>query len=104
MIRALSKRDVKIRATGEVVPAGTQVKIKFIKHGTHSVDAMLIILPDGREIKSSSWGAFFTEPSIKTLEKWSADCVAKSVTGKRTEPDGYGIDGSPSWLIALGYI
>ena len=41
---------------------------------------------------------------MKTLEKYSLDSVAKSVTGKRCEPDGYAEDGSPSWLLALGMI
>jgi len=43
-------------------------------------------------------------PSINTLNKWSMDGVAKTLTGQRTEPDGYGIDGSPSWLLAIGVI
>jgi hypothetical protein len=30
--------------------------------------------------------------------------VAKTVTGKRAEPDGFGDDDSPSWLLVLGYI
>lgn len=43
-------------------------------------------------------------PSMKTLEKWSNDGVAKTVTGHRTEPDGTGPDGSPSWLLVFGII
>lgn len=47
---------------------------------------------------------FMATPSEKTLMKWSDDGIAKSVTGARVEPDGYGPDGSPSWLLALGLI
>jgi len=39
-----------------------------------------------------------------TMEKWVSDGIAKTPTGKQTEPDGYADDGSPSWLLALGYI
>jgi hypothetical protein len=42
-------------------------------------------------------------PGMKTLEKYS-DCISKSVTGCRVEPDGYGPDGSPSWLLVVGVI
>lgn len=43
-------------------------------------------------------------PSLGTLEKWSMDGVAKSLMGKQVEPDGHDSDGSPSWLLVLGYI
>lgn len=104
MTTSLSKRAFKIKATGEIIPVGTKVTIEFIKLGEHSIDAMRVTLPDGRQINTRSWSTFFKAPSINTLEKWSFDAVAKSVTGKRTEPDGHGEDGSPSWLLALGYI
>ena len=42
-------------------------------------------------------------PSDLSLEKMS-DGAAKSVLGKRVEPDGYDEYGSPSWLLVLGYI
>lgn len=43
-------------------------------------------------------------PSLATLEKWSNDGVAKSLMGKRVEPDGHDPEGSPSWLLTLGFI
>ena len=43
-------------------------------------------------------------PTMKTLEKWSMDGIAKSIDGCKTEPDGYCVHGLPSWLLALGYI
>lgn len=43
-------------------------------------------------------------PSETTLYRWMSDCICKSVTGKTVEPDGYGDDNSPSWLLALGLI
>ena len=43
------------------------------------------------------------EPSEKLLYKMS-DGIAKSVLGKRVEPDGYDQYGSPSWLLVAGLI
>jgi len=44
------------------------------------------------------------EPSIKTLEKWVQDGIAKATDGCKVEPDGYCQHGKPSWLIELGLI
>ncbi len=46
----------------------------------------------------------FKAPSLKTLEKWSYDGVAKSIGGKRVEPDGYDENGLPSWMLVMGII
>ena len=43
-------------------------------------------------------------PSFNTMEKWMSDAVAKSIDGKRVEPDGFSPSGAPSWLLALGLI
>lgn len=43
-------------------------------------------------------------PGHRSLEKMVSDGIAKSVLGKRVEPDGYDSYGSPSWLIVLGLI
>lgn len=58
----------------------------------------------GESFQTRSFNLFFKAPSLATMEKWSDNGVAKTVTGHRTEPDGYGPDGSPSWLLALGMI
>ena len=47
---------------------------------------------------------FPKEPSIRTMEKWSMDGVAKAVDGSRVEPDGFSHDGAPSWLLVVGVI
>jgi len=46
----------------------------------------------------------FKAPTIKSLERWSNEGGCKTPTGKWTECDGYGSDGSPSWMLALGMI
>lgn len=43
-------------------------------------------------------------PSEATLREAVFDGVCESVTGDTVEPDGYGPDGAPSWLRALGMI
>ena len=43
-------------------------------------------------------------PSIKTMEKWMENGVAKATDGCRVEPDGTCPHGKPSWLIQLGVI
>jgi hypothetical protein len=47
---------------------------------------------------------FSKPPTLPTLERYSNDGVAKTPTGERTEPDGFGQDGSPSWLLVLAII
>lgn len=44
------------------------------------------------------------EPSIKTMEKWMNDSIAKATDGCRVEPDGTCQHGCNSWLIELGLI
>lgn len=46
----------------------------------------------------------FRAPSLKTLEKWTADGIAKSIGGKKVEPDGHDENGLPSWMIVMGII
>lgn len=43
-------------------------------------------------------------PSIKTMERWISDGVARATDGCRVEPDGTCQHGCPSWLIRLGYM
>lgn len=43
------------------------------------------------------------EPSLKTMQKWLSDGVAKATDGCRVEPDGYCPHGKPSWILKLGY-
>lgn len=43
-------------------------------------------------------------PSLARLEKMVNNSVATTPTGYRVEPDGFGPDGSPSWLVAARVI
>ena len=106
--------------TGTIINAGVRATGKFVTiigetTGTEYT-AIEVTVPAGTEVapghildatltfKTRKFTTFFKPPTMKTLEKYSLDGVAKSVTGKRCEPDGYGPDGSPSWLLVLGMI
>jgi hypothetical protein len=49
-------------------------------------------------------GAARRLPSLRSLERWAEDCVAKATDGCRVEPDGTCPHGRPSWPLALGMI
>ncbi len=96
-----------------VIPVGTELQIHFSETTPGWVyfdfagkaRALGIYHADVVPLRAVNTLSGFTKPpSMNTLEKWSNDGVAKSVTGARVEPDGYGPDGSPSWLLVLGFI
>jgi hypothetical protein len=43
------------------------------------------------------------QPSLKTMERWVCDGVARATDGCRVEPDGVCQHGHVSWLVYLGY-
>ena len=43
-------------------------------------------------------------PTLRTLERWSNDGIARSVLNQKVEPDGWDQFGSPSWLLVYGII
>ena len=44
------------------------------------------------------------QPSLKTMEHWVCDGVARATDGCDVELDGHCEHGYPSWLLHLGYI
>jgi len=96
-------RDVKLK-DGRTFAKGTVCTVAFTKSEV-GTDRLQVSDSQGNSLfKTRSYSAFWKAPSIATMEKWTNDGVAKTVSGHRTEPDGYGPDGSPSWLLALGLI
>jgi hypothetical protein len=107
------KRDVKLK-DGRTFPKGSQVEIKFFgdKDNGHKICEVHVL--GSTDMSNTTYKTSianlpttvsgFTKPSNATMEKWVSDGIAKTPTGKKTEPDGYADDGSPSWLLALGYI
>lgn len=103
-------RDIKLK-DGEVIPAGTEMKIEFAAGNYKSFKASPTASFCGRFYKlgfrnaKKNFGAPFTSaPSLRTMENWSNDGIARTVTGERTEPDGFGSNNAPSWMLALGLI
>ena len=98
------KKDLKLKS-GVVHPKGSPVSVTYQPVG-YQWAAVLNI--GGSEVKLNPKNlhvyvsGFRKPPSINTMRKWSG--TAKTVSGKTTEPDGTGSDGSPSWLLVLGLI
>lgn len=93
-----TKRAVKLK-DGTTLPKGS--KAWFLKKDNGDWHNTVCCV-EGHLV--SIVGAFGPAPKIETMEKWSNDGVAKSVTGRRVEPDGHGPDGSPSWLLVMNVI
>lgn len=92
---------------GTVIEAGEKGTLRFNEQTPRQAVVDFDVRPNtklGCRLLGDYFGRpFMKEPSMSALENMG-DGIAKSVTGKKVEPDGYGPDGSPSWLLALGYI
>jgi hypothetical protein len=96
----------KVPAAACVVPAGIKVEVFFSESNPERV--YFEYAGSVRAVSTINAHKYFTGfkkcPSMNTLEKWSNDGIAKSVTGKKCEPDGYSNDFAPSWLLVMGVI
>ena len=103
----ITYKNKETKEVSYVIKAGTPVRIWFSpkKYSQYMFiqtnDRVMISRIDN---KAGKFTGINKMPSMKTLEKWSFDGLSKSVTGKLVEPDGYGPDGSPSWLLVVGVI
>ena len=94
-------RAVKLK-TGREFPQGERFAIAFDPAG--SLFTATLASDPTVSFRTRHFQSFFRAPGLATMEKWMDDGIARTVTGERTEPDGYGSDGAPSWLLALGMI
>lgn len=100
-------KDIRLKS-GKVIPKGTPVEeIKhigptFMKSDVRFRGFKPLYLPTA--LLANYVTGFKKPPKSAALEKMVFDGIAKSITGKRVEPDGIASDGSPSWLLVLGYI
>jgi hypothetical protein len=98
------------KATGQVthrIPAGDHVHLwfspkkhsnrAFVQHGDFVGATRL-------ENASDKFTGVTKAPSIRSLQRQDWDGVVKTVTGHKVEPDGFGPDGSPSWMLVVGII
>jgi len=110
------KKDVRLK-NGDVIPKGTKVQIDFREARNDTVALMKTswrgksnsdYMKEPLKVRITGLHAMVTgfnkPPSEKRLWKMMDDAVATTPTGKRTEPDGHGPDGSPSWMLVLGLI
>ena len=84
---------------GGHIPQGST--IQFVRHSES--DHIGVFSYNGRELEMQ-YRKVIKNPSDRSLEKWTIDSVCKSVFGNNVEPDGYGPEGEPSWLLAVGLI
>jgi hypothetical protein len=115
MLIKKTKIPIKL-SNGQIIPRGTKCEIEFTpafryRYMLVTPKSNLVLNLQGRDyarlgIKNAHkyFGAPFTKPpSIATLQKWDAAGIARTVTGHKTEPDGTGPDGSPSWMLILSH-
>lgn len=106
-VTAKASKDIKLKSGG-VLAKGTAVTITWPDDSrpglARVVSSDLDIRISSRSLVDYFGRPFVKAPTISALMKMSDDGIAKSLTGKRIEPDGHGPDGSPSWLLVLGYI
>ena len=105
-MKATLLRDVSLKS-GKFLLAGETAEVVFKTEKVQGIERnfMEVTMPFGNiTFRTTHYSMFFKKPSPRTLERWGNDGVAKSVTGKRVELDGYGPDGSPSWFLAMGLI
>jgi hypothetical protein len=100
MKSTILQQDIKLKS-GRILMAGEKLSIEFAEgkaaatYGGENFGISIRVV-----IKSFNLKA----PSIRTMEKWSEDGIARTIFGAKTEPDGYGPNGEPSWLLALNLI
>jgi len=107
------KTDVKLK-DGRTYPKGSPVVVKFFGNKDNGHQVCEITVQGSTDMSNMTYKTAianlptkvsgFAKPSLITMEKWNSEGYAKTPTGKKVEPDGYAEDGSPSWLLALGYI
>lgn len=102
-----SKTKVELKwKDGSITPDGTPVHIDF----SEKTPSRIYVTDGDRVYKTRLVNAqkYYTginkAPSLRTLEKYSWDGIARTVTGEKTEPDGFGTNGAPSWMLVMEII
>lgn len=83
--------------------------LSVVKYNNSFPYSVTLETNDGRKLSTRDERAykilkgFPKPPSIRTMEKWMDDGVARAVDGARVEPDGVSPDGAPSWISVIGF-
>ncbi len=91
-------KDLKLK-DGTIIPK----RSTLVYVGIGQLTTIGVFLYNDRELRMR-FRSVLKNPSLASLERWTADSVCKSVFGATVEPDGYGPAGEPSWLLAMGMI
>lgn len=91
-------KDLKLK-DGSTILKGTI--IDFVRHGEFATVGIWNVGGVERKLR---YRHVIKAPSIERMQKWDDDGICNTVFGERTEPDGYGPNGEPSWLLAMGMI
>lgn len=104
-INSKTKMELKWK-DGSVTPAGSSVHIDFcnLRPGRIYVTDGDRVYKTGLVNAQKYYTGINKAPSLMTLEKYNSDGIAKTVTGEKTEPDGFGTNGAPSWMLVMGII
>jgi hypothetical protein len=101
------KKDCHFPKSGDTVPAGAEVTLHYSEKAGSRV-YFSRGADFAKTIKFQNCHKYFAEfrkmPSMRTLEKQANNAVVTTPIGEKTEPDGYGPSGLPSWLLVLGVI
>jgi len=55
-------------------------------------------------LRYKKFAGFTKPPTLRTMEKWASDGIGKTILGYKTELDGKGNYGEPSWMRLMGLI
>ena len=98
--------DLKLK-DGTVYAKGSRAEVFFSERNPSMSEVEI----EGRKIKLRTVSlhkylrGFPKPPSMRALQKMESAASGPTVTGVRNvEMDGYGPDGSPSWMLAMGLI
>lgn len=101
------KKECHFPKSGTTIPVGTEVELNY----SEKAGSRVYFERDGQFAKTIKlqnchkyFNGFRKMPSMRALEKQAENAIVTTPTGHRVEPDGYGPDGIPSWLLVLGVI
>ena len=93
--------------TAVTIPAGTALQVYFSEVNPsrlffeYAGSLRILLLVNAHKNVTG----FSKPPTARAMQKWEWDSgTCKTPTGHKTEPDGHGPDGSPSWMLVMGYI
>lgn len=91
-----TQKEIRVK-DGNVLPVG--LPVTFLPHSSIAC----LVHGETRDYRVRIVSAF-RAPDLEELQEAVDDGVCPSICGDSVEPDGYGSEGDPSWMLALGLI